>query len=55
MTKTENRYKHSSSFADKLRAGWSKEALMKHYGIDEEKYERLLARLKTIEDYHEPG
>lgn len=44
-----------SSFADKLRAGWSKEALMKYYGIDEEKYERILASLKTIQEYHYHG
>ncbi len=40
------------SFADKLRAGWSKEALMKYYRIDEEKYERVLMILKTIGEYH---
>lgn len=34
-----------SSFADKLRAGWTKVQLMQYYGIDEDKYECILASL----------
>ena len=44
-----------SSFGDKLRAGWTKEELMIYYDIDEEKYDRILASLKIIEEYHDTG
>ncbi len=43
------------SFADKLRAGWTKEQLMKYYRIDEEKYEKILTSLKNIEETRESG
>ncbi len=52
MNQEQNKYKHNSSFADKLRAGWTKEALMKFYCIDEKKYARVLASLKNRDVYH---
>ncbi len=52
MNQEQNKYKHSSSFAYKLRAGWTKEALIKFYCITEEKYERIIASLKNRDVYH---
>jgi hypothetical protein len=37
-----------SSFSEKLRAGWSKEQLMKHYAMPEQQYDRVIACLKQI-------
>ena len=44
-----------SSFADKLRAGWTPSQLVEYYGLSPEKYERILASLKNIEEYHDRG
>ncbi len=37
------------SFADKLRAGWSKADLMKYYCLSEEQYNRVTESLKRIQ------
>ena len=37
-----------SSFSDRLKAGWSKEQLMKHYAMPEQQYDRVIACLKRI-------
>ncbi len=37
-----------SSFSDRLRAGWSKEKLMKYYYMSEQQYDRVIACLKRI-------
>ncbi len=37
-----------SSFADKLKAGWTKEQLMKYYVLTEQEYGRILDSLETM-------
>lgn len=45
MTDQSEKFKRRS-FADKLRAGWTKAQLMEYYGIDDAKYERVLASME---------
>ncbi len=39
--------KAESSFSQKMKAGWTKERLMAHYGLTEREYERVMC-LKEI-------
>ena len=41
-------FKKNASFSDRLKEGWTKEQLMKHYSVSEEEYEKLIVCIKNI-------
>ena len=40
--------KSDTSFSRKLRAGWTKEQLMKYYAMSEAQYDRIIESLEAI-------
>ena len=40
--------KADTSFSRKLRAGWTKEQLMKYYSMSEAQYEKVIESLEAI-------
>ena len=40
--------KSDTSFSRKLRAGWTKEQLMKYYSLTEAQYEKVIESLEAI-------
>ncbi len=42
-----------TSFSDKLKAGWSKTDLMRYYGLDEKRYNKVLECLEGIKKVNE--
>ncbi|MDO8727188.1 MAG: hypothetical protein Q7J35_14055 [Candidatus Methanoperedens sp.] len=42
----------NKSFSDKLKAGWSREQLMKYYCLSEERYNKTI---QCLEDIREEG
>lgn len=45
----------NKSFSDKLKAGWSKEQLMKYYCLSEERYNKTIHCLEDIRGRGAPG